>query len=181
VGAVWSYSSGTAVILARLFQDAAGAHALEFVRDRLFGPLGMQSATIETDARGTLVGSSYMYATARDWARYGQFLLQQGVWNGQALLPAGYVKLMVTPVAASGGQYGRGQVWLWGSDPARPGENPDLQFGLPGDTFWMEGHDGQSIAIIPSDGLVVVRLGLTPSREGYRPQALVQALMRAAP
>lgn len=180
VGTVWSYSSGTAVILARLFQDAAGEHALEFVRDRLFGPLGMQSATIETDARGTLVGSSYMYARARDWARYGLFLLQQGVWNGQALLPAGYVKLMVRPVAASGGQYGQGQVWLWGSDPTRPGENPDRQFSLPGDTFWMEGHDGQSIAIIPSEGLVVVRLGLTPSSLGYRPQALVRALLRAA-
>lgn len=181
VGSVWSYSSGTAVILARLFQDAAGEHALEFVRDRLFAPLGMQSATIETDARGTLVGSSYMYASTRDWARYGLFLLQQGVWNGQALLPAGYVKLMVTPVAASGGQYGQGQVWLWGSDPTQPGENPDRQFDLPGDTFWMEGHDGQSIAIIPSEELVVVRLGLTPSSQGYRPQALVRALLRAAP
>ncbi len=125
--------------------------------------------------------SALLAAAALVWARYGQFLLQQGVWNGQALLPAGYVKLMVTPVAASGGQYGQGQVWLWGSDPTRPGENPDLQFGLPSDTFWMEGHDGQSIAIIPSDGLVVVRLGLTPSSAGYRPQALVQALLRAAP
>jgi CubicO group peptidase (beta-lactamase class C family) len=90
VGAVWSYSSGTAVILARIFQDAAGDDGLRFVRERLFAPLGMRSATIETDAHGTLVGSSYMYAVARDWARYGQFLLQGGVWHGQSLLPSGY-------------------------------------------------------------------------------------------
>ncbi len=180
-GSFWSYSSGTAVILARIFQDAAGDGALDFVRERLFVPLGMDSATIETDAHGTLVGSSYMYAVARDWARYGQFLLQQGVWRGQALLPAGFVEMMVRPVAASGGQYGHGLLWLWGSEAKTPGENPDHEFGLPGDTFWMVGHDGQSIAIIPSHELVVVRLGMTPSSEGYRPQPLVQALLRAIP
>ena len=135
----------------------------------------------DIQASGNPVLRFMRVSVVRDWARYGQFLLQQGVWRGQALLPAGYVKLMVTPVAASGGQYGQGQVWLWESDPARPGENPDLQFGLPGDTFWMEGHDGQSIAIIPSREFVVVRLGLTPSRQGFRPQALVQALLRATP
>ncbi len=178
-GTVWSYSSGTAVILARLFQDAAGPGALAFVHERLFAALGMHSATLEADARGTLVGSSYMYAIARDWARYGQFLLQQGVWNGKQLLPPGYVNMMATPVAASGGQYGRGQVWLWGSEPKVPGENPDAEFGLPDDTFWMEGHDGQTVAIIPSRELVVVRLGLTPSSLGYRPQPLVQALLGA--
>ena len=181
VGTVWSYSSGTAVILARIFQDTVGEQALGFVHERLFAPLGMNSATLEADASGTFVGSSYMYANARDWARYGQFLLQQGVWQGQALLPAGYVDMMVSPVAASGGQYGQGQVWLWGSAPKTPGVNPDREFGLPSDTFWMEGHDGQSIAIIPSHELVVVRLGLTPSSTGYRPQPLVQALLGAAP
>jgi CubicO group peptidase (beta-lactamase class C family) len=179
VGAVWSYSSGTAVILARIFQDAAGDDGLRFVRERLFAPLGMRSATIETDAHGTLVGSSYMYAVARDWARYGQFLLQGGVWHGQSLLPSGYVNVMVTPVAASSGQYGHGQVWLWGSAARTPGENPDETYGLPRDTFWMEGHDGQSIAVIPSREIVIVRLGLTPSSSRYRPQPLVQALLRA--
>jgi CubicO group peptidase (beta-lactamase class C family) len=135
VGTVWSYSSGTAVILARIFQDTVGEQALGFVHERLFAPLGMNSATLETDASGTLVGSSYMYANARDWARYGQFLLQQGVWQGQALLPAGYVKHDGDPVAASGGQYGQGQVWLWGSAPKTPGVNPDREFGCPATRF----------------------------------------------
>lgn len=180
VGSVWSYSSGTALILSRIVQDAAGVPGPVFARSRLFDPLGMQSALIETDMRGTLVGSSYMYATARDWARYGLFLLQGGVWRGEALLPPNYVAMMTTPVAASGGQYGHGQIWLWGSDsdPTTPGVNPDRAFGIPSDTFWLEGHDGQSIAIIPSRELVVVRMGLTPHAAGYRPQALVQAVLR---
>ncbi len=178
-GTYWSYSSGTAVILARILQDAVAADAESFAERRLFQPLGMASAVIEPDEHGTLVGSSYMYATARDWARYAQFLLQGGVWQGQALLPAGYVKMMAAPVAASGGQYGRGQVWLWGSDADTPGTNPDAAFGIPADTFWLEGHDGQFIAIMPSRQLVVVRMGLTPAKLHYRPQPLIQAVLDA--
>jgi CubicO group peptidase (beta-lactamase class C family) len=179
VGEFWSYSSGTANILARVVQDAAGRLEATFPREKLFKPLGMTSATIETDEDGTLVGSSYMYATARDWAKYGQFLLQDGVWRGQEMLPRGYVAMMATPVTASGGQYGHGLIWLWGSDALVPGKNPDTAFGIPADTFWMEGHDGQTTAIIPSRELVVVRLGLTPARDHYQPQRLVKALLDA--
>ena len=120
-----------------------------------------------------------MYATARDWARYGQFLLQDGVWQGHGLLPSGYVAMMATPVAASRGQYGQGQTWLWGSDASTPGVNPDAAFGIPADTFWMSGHDGQNIAIIKSRQLVIVRLGLTPVSAGYSPQPLVKAILEA--
>jgi CubicO group peptidase (beta-lactamase class C family) len=178
-GEFWSYSSGTANILSRIAQDAAGALGAQYPADKLFKPLGMTSATMETDESGTLVGSSYMYATARDWARYGQFLLQAGVWQGQELLPRGYVAMMASPVAASDGQYGHGLVWLWGSDAAVPGKNPDAAFGIPADTFWMAGHDGQSTAIIPSRELVIVRLGLTPARDHYSPQPLVKAILEA--
>jgi CubicO group peptidase (beta-lactamase class C family) len=176
-GEFWSYSSGTANILSRIVQDAAGPLGAHVATDRLFTPLGMTSATIETDEDGTLVGSSYMYATARDWARYGLLLQQDGIWRGQELLPRGYVAMMASPVTASGGQYGHGLVWLWGSDAIVPGTNPDAAFGIPGDTFWMEGHDGQRIAIIPSRKLVVVRLGLTPARDHYQPQPLLRAVL----
>jgi CubicO group peptidase (beta-lactamase class C family) len=179
VGEFWSYSSGTAVILSRIAQEAAGQDLGAFINARLFSPLGITTATIEPDEHGTLVGSSYMYATARDWARYGQFLLQDGVWQGQELLPTGYVAMMATPVAASQGQYGKGQVWLWGSDGNSPGVNPDAAFKIPADTFWMSGHDGQNVAIIKSRQLVIVRLGLTPVSMGYTPQALVQAILEA--
>jgi CubicO group peptidase (beta-lactamase class C family) len=179
VGEFWSYSSGTAVILARIMQDAAGGDGRAFADARLFKPLGMSSATLESDEHGTLVGSSYMYATARDWAKYAQFLLQEGVWQGQELLPSGYVAMMASPVAASAGQYGHGQVWLWGSDAVTPGVNPDTAFGIPADTFWLSGHDGQSIAVIRSRQLIVARLGLTPESLGYSTQPLVSALLEA--
>jgi CubicO group peptidase (beta-lactamase class C family) len=179
LGGVWSYSSGTALILSRIMQDAAGGDGAAFAAERLFKPLGMSSATIECDEHGTLVGSSYMYATARDWARYAQFLLQDGFWQEQPLLPSGYVAMMASPVAASGGQYGHGQVWLWGSDAKAPGVNPDAAFGIPTDTFWLSGHDGQSIAVIRSRQLIIVRLGLTPETLGYSTQALVKAVLEA--
>ncbi|HTD72966.1 MAG TPA: serine hydrolase [Steroidobacteraceae bacterium] len=178
-GEAWLYSSGTAVILARIAQDAQPQDLASFINVRLFGPLGMTTATIEPDEHGSLVGSSYMYATARDWARYGEFLLRDGVWEGQQLLPAGYVAMMAAPVPASHGQYGKGQTWLWGSDAATPGVNPDAAFGIPPDTFWMSGHDGQNIAIIQSRQLVIVRLGLTPYAAGYSPQPLVKAILEA--
>lgn len=184
-GQEWLYSSGTAVILSRIAQDALGAGEPQaqdlatFIKARLFNPIGITSATIEPDEHGTLVGSSYMYATARDWARYGQFLLQDGVWQGEELLPPGYVNMMATPVEASHGQYGMGLTWLWGSDAVRPGVDPDGAFGIPSDAFWMSGHDGQSVCIIKSRQLVIVRLGLTPYAVGYTPQRLVQAVLKA--
>lgn len=175
-GAVFNYSSGTSVVLARLwmntFEDPAAA--IEYPRTALFGPLGMTSAVMETDQAGTFVASSYLYATAPDWARFGQFLLQDGQWNGVRLLPAGFVLSMQAPSEASGGRYTNGQAWQVG-----PGDEPDERFGLPGDTYWAQGHDGQSIAIVPSERLVVVRLGLTPYSVGYRPQHLVKAVIDA--
>lgn len=177
-GTKWSYSSGTAVLLSRLWQDnlADPQQALAYPRQALFQPLGMASAVIEADARGTLVGSSYLYATARDWARFGQLLLNDGVWNGQRLLPEGFVAMMHSPAPASQGVYGQGQVWLRGPGGTLQDDAAD---GVPADTYWLSGHDGQSIAIVPSRGLVVVRLGLTPRALGYRPQRLLSAVLRA--
>jgi CubicO group peptidase (beta-lactamase class C family) len=180
-GSTWNYSSGTTVLLSRIWQQAAGKGALGLPRQQLFAPLGMRSALIEADARGTLVGSSYMYASAQDWARFGQFLLQDGVWDGKRLLPEGYVAMMASVAQASKGQYAQGQLWRWGPSGATPdGQNPDLRFKLPADTYWMEGHDGQSVAIVPSKQLVVVRLGLTPHRLFYQPQGLLAAVIKAA-
>ena len=177
IGDVFEYSSGTTVILSRLLTDAlepAGVSG-DIVRDLLFDPLGMESAVLERDASGTPVGSSYMYATARDWATFGQFLLQRGVWNGRSLLPVGYVDWMVEPHPASDGAYGRGQLWLrpanaWMDDPI-----PEL----PDDAFYMNGHDGQSVNVFPSRDLVVVRLGLTPTSHRYQIANLLDAVIKA--
>ncbi|CAN7651867.1 serine hydrolase [Mesorhizobium amorphae] len=179
VGKVFSYSSGTAVMLSRLWQDAIGDKdkALTWPRKALFEPLGMHSAVLEIDEEGTFVGSSYLYATAHDWARFGQFLLQGGVWNGNEILPAGFVDWMREPASASK-VYGKGQVWIEApGDEESPGAG--VAAGLPQDTYWMEGHDGQTVAIIPSEQLVVVRLGLTPAKLNYRPQTMLGALVKA--
>ena len=181
-GSAFSYSSGTSVMLSRIWQDAAGspAEALSYPRSALFGPLGMASAVLEADATGTFVGSSYLYATARDWVRFGQFLLQEGMWEGEQLLPEGFVRWMAEPAPASEGTYGRGQVWLRGPSADTPeGEDPDAGFDLPDDAFWLLGHDGQSMAVIPSERLVVLRMGLTPSSLGYKSQGMVEALVGA--
>ncbi len=187
VGEAFNYSSGTAVMISRIWQDVFvdPTKALDFPVKALFDPIGMRSAVLETDARGTFVGSSYLYANARDWARFGQFLLQRGVWGGRSLLPIGYVDWMVAPNPVSMAQwgkpeYGNGQIWLHGPSADAPeGTPPDEGFDLPEDAYWMLGHDGQTTTIIPSAGLVVVRLGLTPTSAGYKPQALVEALVGA--
>lgn len=183
VGTTFSYSSGSTVLLSRLWQSALAdpAQALAYPRTALFAPLGMRSAVIEADARGTFVGSSYMLASARDWARFAQLLLDDGIWAGRRLLPPGFVSLLRQPAPAADGRYGRGQVWLRGPRGALPADqDADTGFALLPDSFWMLGHDGQSIALVPSRNLAVVRLGLTPARLGYRPQALLQAVLAVA-
>jgi CubicO group peptidase (beta-lactamase class C family) len=179
VGSVFSYSSGTPAVLSRLWQDRVGADAPLWPRTKLFAPIGMTSAVLEMDAHGTFVRSSYVYATARDWARFGQFLLQDGVWDGKAILPPGFVAWMREAAPASDGKYGRGLLWLQGPEGGLPEDvDPDAGLGLPEDTYWLEGHDGQSVAVTPSKRLVVVRMGLTPSKLGYRPQLLVAAIAK---
>ncbi|WP_248448970.1 serine hydrolase domain-containing protein [Sinorhizobium meliloti] len=174
-GTNFAYSSGTSNLLSRLWMQTFDdpAEALSYPREALFAPLGMTSAVMETDASGTFVGSSYMYASAQDWARFAEFLLQDGSWKGRRLLPEGYVSFMRTPTAASGGDYGAGQVWLQENGTRAGTAN------FPPDTFWMLGHDGQAIMIVPSLRLAVVRLGLTPSRLGYDVQKLNSRIIDA--
>lgn len=186
-GETFNYSSGTATAVSRIWQDifVDPAKAWDFPVKALFDQIGMRSVVFETDARGTFVGSSYLYANARDWARFGQFLQQRGVWDGRSLLPLGFVDWMVSPNPASmtawgKHEYGNGMLWLRGPGPTTPeGEDPDKGFDLPEDTYWMLGHDGQTTTVIPSEGLVVVRLGLTPRSAGYYPQRMVRALVEA--
>lgn len=180
-GEAFSYSSGTSLLLSRVWQNAFEdpREALDWPAKALFGPLGMSSAVLETDARGTFVGSSYLYASARDWARFGQFLLDDGVWQGTRILPAGWVDWMRTPTRASGGEYGR-HLWLHGPRVDRPrDEEPDAGYELPEDAYWLLGHDGQTMTVIPSRRLVVLRMGLTPMKLGYKPQVLVEAVVKA--
>jgi CubicO group peptidase (beta-lactamase class C family) len=158
-GSLWSYSSGSPVIVCRIIQNIVGDSAyLKFPRRALFAPLGMRSAVIEVDAAGTLLGSSFMYASPRDWARFGQFYLQDGVWEGRRILPKGWVKYSTTPVPISpGGEYGS---YFWVKLP-KEFRRADKKTPLPEDAFHAAGYDGQLITIIPSARLVIVRMGLT--------------------
>lgn len=158
-GTVWSYASGTTNIVSAILRRTLGASAYRtWPRDALFDPLGMTSAVIEPDAGGTYVGSSFMLATARDWARFGQLFLQDGVWEGRPLLPAGWVSFSTSPTPGSDGLYGA-HWWL--------GLKPELGGGtaaaarIPPDAYFAVGHEMQTITVIPSRRLVIVRLGLS--------------------
>ncbi|WP_349956557.1 serine hydrolase [Rhizobium sp. ZPR3] len=171
-GAHFNYSSGTSVLLSAIWMDRVEDRqkAFDYPTDALFGPLGMTSAVLEQDARGTFAGGTYLYATARDWARLGQFLLQDGVWKGQRLLSEDFMDALKTP-QRSGSRYTQAQAWV-----AAPGGERNADAGVPADTFWLEGHDGQSMAIVPSLNLVLLRMGLTPDHLSYKPQILLKQI-----
>jgi CubicO group peptidase (beta-lactamase class C family) len=174
-GTKFNYSSGTANILSKLFMESFDDRneALVYPRIALFEPLGMTSAILETDASGVFAGSSSMYATARDWAKLGAFLADGAKLDGKEVLPADFVSFMRKPSSASGGRYGSAQVWLRAGG-AKAGEG-----SIPDDAFWMSGHDGQTVMIVPSMHLAVVRLGLTPTRSGYSVQNLDARVVEA--
>lgn len=161
-GSKWYYSSGTTNMLAQLVYNKAGgslAKTNKFIREQLFQPLNMSTAFIETDPSGVFVGSSYMYASARDWARFGQMYLQDGRFGNKQILPAGWVKYSTSVTEHTPkGEYGA-QIWLNAGNPAGSANRkwPDL----PSEIYYFGGHNKQIVAIIPKHKLVVVRLGVT--------------------
>ena len=158
---IWNYSSGTANILSRIIRDTIGGDITDywaFPQEALFHRIGMNSATFEPDASGTFVGSSYMYTTARDWARFGLLYLQDGVWNGERILPEGWVDYTRTPTPPSLGEYG-GMWWLNASDGSDPATKEWTD--LPDDIYYAEGHDGQDVVIFPTQNMIVVRLSVS--------------------
>jgi len=163
-GTVWGYSNLGYVLLARIAADAAGnvgaVGAERFVRNQLFAPLGMRSAVFETDLAGTLVGSSHVYASARDFARFGQLYLDDGVVNGRRILPAGWVAYSHSQTLKTG--YGAG---FW-TNLVNEGSVPiwDAPWGIPQapkDMFYARGAMGQYVIIVPSEHLVIARLGIS--------------------
>ncbi|HXI88155.1 MAG TPA: serine hydrolase [Parvularculaceae bacterium] len=163
-GEHWSYSSGTANIVARALRQVLEAHGTtiyKFARDDLFGPIGATSFTMEPDSSGTPIGSSYIYATARDWARLGELYLEHGVWGGRRLLPEGWTDYVARDTTASDGEYG---AMFWLNRDGSSGR-PRYVKGLPQDVYYMAGHEGQYVFIIPDKYAVIVRLGMTRTGE----------------
>lgn len=156
-GTYRQYSSGTTNILCDLLHERTGLGA-EMPHELLFRPLGMDSAVLEADASGRSVCSSYLWATPRDLARFGQFVLDDGVVNGERLLPEGWIDYATTVVPAGGEPEPYGAQW-W-VNVAGDGAPPRMD--MPDDAYWASGHDGQYIVVVPSADLVVVRTGFTP-------------------
>lgn len=152
-GTHWEYMSGSTVLACRAIFEAAGGtlkSSQSFYREALFKPLGAASFVLEPDAAGTFIGSSYALATTHDWAKFGQLYMDDGVWEGERLLPEGWRDYVTqhTPLS-KGNSYGAG---FWTSEFA------NIE-GLSIDLFYANGFQGQYVIMIPSLDLVIVRLG----------------------
>ena len=152
-GTEWNYSSGSANILSGIIRTLTGNDLIyhELHYREIFNKIGISSMIMETDADGNFIGSSYGYATARDWSRFGLLYYNDGIWKGDTILPKGWVNYTRTPAVPSKGEYGA-LFWLNQSKKL-----PDV----PEDMFTCQGHRGQRVFIIPSRNLVVVRLGFS--------------------
>jgi CubicO group peptidase (beta-lactamase class C family) len=191
-GAVFNYSSGTTNIISAICDRAirnsgvaAGTEA--FLAERLFEPLGMTSATIRCDPTGTFIGSSFVYATARDFATFGRLYLDDGLIRGsdgatRRLLPEGWVDHARTPVRAHVPEahwYGA-HWWLWDEncDPGPTGAGFDCS-DING--FGAHGYQGQYTLVVPDRDLVIVRLGKTPTDQQAQVRAWIADIVRCFP
>ncbi len=149
---VFNYSSGSSNIVARVVGTVIGQGdaTLEFLRDAVFDPIGMESATARVDTAGTFIGSSYVYATARDWVRFGQCYLHDGVCDGRRVVPETWVA------------HGRRARSVDPEDGRPYGAHWWVLDGVQ-DAFYASGYEGQRIVVCPSRGLVVARFGRSTS------------------
>lgn len=160
-GTAWAYHDGNTEILSRVVRDAVGGRAedvLAFARRELFGPLGMHRVTIEVDATGTPMGSSQIFATPRDWARFGLLYLNDGVVGGRRILPEGWVAYSTSPTA--GAEVGMG-AGFWVNRGDSKGAHDRTALGMPAEAFLARGMFGQYVIVVPSERLVVTRFGFS--------------------
>lgn len=153
----WNYSSGTTNLLSGILRKQFKTHQeyLDFWYTDLLDKIGMNSALVEVDMAGNFVGSSYGWATTRDWAKFGLLYLHKGNWNGEQLFEESWAKYVSTPTNTSNGNYGA-QFWL----------NSGGRFpNAPKDMYYASGFQGQMVAIFPSHDLVIVRMGLKEDPE----------------
>jgi len=155
-GTRWAYSSPSTQLLARIIRDIVGGpeQTLAFAWRELFNPLGMRNVTLEFDATGTLQGSAYMLASARDWARFGLLYLNDGMIGGHRILPDEWVDF--SAIATLGTDYGAG---FWTNRSEHEHAKGRVRSGIPRDALFALGDLGQRIVVLPSQHLVIVRLG----------------------
>jgi len=158
IGKKWYYSSGTTNLVAGIIRQQFDNQQdyLKFPHERLFRKIGMHSMVLETDESGNYIGSSYGYATPRDWAKFGLLYLNEGNWYGEQLIDTSWVNFTRQPAEHSGGIYG-GHFWH--------NHNHAAYKDVPTDLYSCNGFEGQYVYIIPSKDLVVVRMGLNQGAE----------------
>lgn len=152
-GTLWAYRNTNTLTLGHLIRqavEASGESYFTFPQRALFGPIGARNMVLEPDPYGNFITSGFVYGTANDWARFGQLHLQDGVWQGKRILPAGWVDFIRTPAPAHPSKGYGGQFWL-----NLGGRYPRW----PRDAYWAQGWLGQMVLVIPSRDLVIVRLG----------------------
>jgi len=180
--AKWHYSSGSANIVAGVVRKAIQKehpYYYGFIQEALFNKIGMYSAVLEPDSSGTFVGSSYALATPRDWARFGLLYLNDGVWQGQRILPKGWVKYTTTPTPKSErGEYGA-MFWLNAGAAGNPKNRrwPNS----PTDAFAALGFQEQKVIMIPSKKLALVRFGATTKRDAWNTDEFIVNVIKALP
>ncbi|MEJ8858131.1 serine hydrolase [Variovorax robiniae] len=159
-GSTWNYSNTNTQLLSRIVRDQAGGTAQatrEFAQRELFDKLGMRHVTLEFDGAGTPIGASHLWAPARDWARFGLLFLHDGVVGGQRILPAGWADYSAAPTPGSEDfGYGAG---FWTNRGDGAGARYRVGRGMPADAFMARGAHGQYVVIVPSEDLVLVRMG----------------------
>lgn len=176
-GTFFEYSSGSTNIISRIIRQKTGdENYYRFPYEALFYKLGMHTALLEPDASGTFVGSSYCYASARDWARFGLLYLQDGVWNGERILPEGWVTYSTTPAPAAPLQQYGAQLWL---NYGNPNDTTQVEYaGVPREAILFDGFEKNFVVLIPSKQLVIVRLGVTHNQHFSLAQ-LVNGVIKA--
>ena len=160
-GEHWRYCSGATMLLSRIIRDAVGGSAEDvkrFAGRELFGPLGMTSAMFEFDATGAPIGSSFFFATARDWARFGMLYLNDGVVGGKRILPEGWARYSAEPTPGSAWGYGAG---FWTNIGDSQGAIWRRSLGMPAGSFMAVGFQGQYVVVAPSERLVAARFAIT--------------------
>lgn len=159
-GTRFNYSSGTANLLSRLYTDTLGGpqQAYDNFLNEIYRPMGFQDAVFETDASGVFMGSSYFYASARDWARMGQLMLNRGVLNNERIVTEDWVTRATSPnTSQNNSAYGY-QWWL------NRGNADPVYSELPEDMYYANGNRQQLVMVFPSLDAVIVRLGWTAGR-----------------
>tara|TARA_R110001632_G_scaffold102272_4_gene210414 strand:- start:50982 stop:52307 length:1326 start_codon:yes stop_codon:yes gene_type:complete len=148
----WNYSSGTTNLLSGILRKELGSQQeyLDYWYRELIDKIGMNSMIIETDMAGHYVGSSYAWATARDWGKFGLLYAHKGNWNGTQIFAPEWVDYVAKPTPTSNGTYGA-QFWL-----NAQGKMKDV----PKNMFYADGYQGQRVYILPDQELVIVRFGL---------------------